>query len=81
MYWQNHIHSDSTILAGKPVVRGTRLSVEFLLSLFAQGWSEDEILENYTSLTTESIRAVFAFSAECMKDELLYLNASISEAS
>ena len=81
MHWKNFIHSDQNILVGKPVVRGTRLSVEFILGLFANGWSASEVLENYPSLTTESIRAVFALSAECMKDEPLYLNTPISEAS
>ncbi len=81
MSWQNYIHSDPSILVGKPVIKDTRISVEFLLSLFANGWSEAEILENYPSLTSESIRAIFAFTAECMKDELLYMTIPLSEAS
>lgn len=81
MNWQNFIASDPQILVGKPVVKGTRLSVDFLLSLFAEGWTEASILENYPSLTSEAIRAVFAFSAECMRDEVLYSIASLSEAS
>ncbi|WP_099238630.1 DUF433 domain-containing protein [Synechococcus sp. BDU 130192] len=81
MNWQNYIHSDPNILIGKPVVKGTRISVEFLLNLFASGWSEAEVLENYPSLTSESIRAVFAFTAECMRDELLYTTIPFSEAS
>ncbi|WP_397428320.1 DUF433 domain-containing protein [Picosynechococcus sp. PCC 73109] len=48
-------------------MKGTRISVEFLLSLFANGWSEAEILENHPSLTSESIRKVFAFTAESIK--------------
>lgn len=81
MNWQNYIHSDPNILVGKPVIKGTRISIEFLLELFAQGWSEADILENYPFLTTDSIRAVFAFTAECMKDELLYITVPLSEAS
>lgn len=67
MDWKTYIHSDPNILVGKPVIKGTRISVEFLLDLFAQGWSETDILENYQSLTTESIRATFAFTAETEK--------------
>ncbi|QCS48283.1 DUF433 domain-containing protein [Picosynechococcus sp. PCC 11901] len=67
MNWQNYIHSDPNILVGKPVIKGNRISVESLLSLFANGWSEAEILENYPSLTSESIREVFAFTAEYIK--------------
>jgi len=72
MNWRDHIHSDPHILLGKPVVKGTRLAVEFILRLFALGWSEQQVLENYPGLTSESLRAVFAFAAECMHDELLF---------
>lgn len=61
MNWRKYIHSDPKILVGKPVVKGTRLSVEFLLGLFAVGWTEQQVLENYPSLTSEALRAVFAF--------------------
>jgi uncharacterized protein (DUF433 family) len=69
MDWRDHIHSDSDIAAGKPVVQGTRLSVDFILDLLAEGWSEEEILENYPSLSPTDLRAVFAYTAECMRDE------------
>ncbi|KAM3100576.1 DUF433 domain-containing protein [Phormidesmis sp. 146-35] len=62
--WREYIHSNSKILLGKPVVKGTRLSVEFILGLFAAGWTEQQVLENYPTLTAEAIRAVFSFSAE-----------------
>ena len=62
--WGQYIHADPEILRGKPVVRGTRLSVAFLLGLFAYGWSEQQVLENYPTLTPESLRAVFAFAAD-----------------
>ena len=72
MDWKKHIHSNPNILLGKPVVKGTRLSVEFILSLLATGWTEQQILENYPTLTTESIRAIFAFASECMQNQFLY---------
>ncbi len=72
MDWQTYIHSDSQILLGKPSVKGTRLSVEFLLGLFAAGWTQQQVLENYPTLTPEALRAVFAFAADCMRDESLY---------
>jgi len=71
--WKDYIHSDSEILLGKPVVKGTRLSVEFILGLFAEGWTDQQIIENYPSLSKESLRAVFAFATECMREEFLYL--------
>jgi uncharacterized protein (DUF433 family) len=71
--WREHIHSDPGILVGKPVVKGTRLSVDFLLGLFAAGWTQEQVLENYPSLSRESLQAVFAFAAECMRDEGLFM--------
>lgn len=51
MNWKTYIHSDSKILLGKPVVRGTRLSVEFILGLFSQGWAQQQVLESYPTLS------------------------------
>lgn len=71
MNWKDYIHTDPGVLVGKPVVKGTRLAVDFVLGLFAEGWTERQILENYPTLTQQSLRAVFAFSAECMRDEMV----------
>jgi uncharacterized protein (DUF433 family) len=72
MDWRQYIHSDPEILAGKPVVRGTRLAVDFILRLLAAGWTEQQVLENYPTLTPDGLRAVFAFAAECLGEEALY---------
>lgn len=69
--WANIICSDPQILLGKPVVKGTRLSVEFILGLYAEGWTEEQILENYPSLRKESLLAVFAYTRDCMGEEFL----------
>jgi uncharacterized protein (DUF433 family) len=81
MDWRKYIHSNPNILLGKPVVKGTRLSVEFILGLFAAGWTESQIVESYPTLSTESIRAIFAFAIECMQDEFLYTLAPVTEVS
>jgi uncharacterized protein (DUF433 family) len=70
--WRKHIYSNPDVLLGKSVVKGTRLSVEFILGLFAEGWTEQQVLENYPTLTTDSLRAVFAFATDCMREESLY---------
>jgi uncharacterized protein (DUF433 family) len=49
--WRPYIHSDPEILLGKPVVKGTRLAVDFVLDFFAAGWTEKEVLRNYPTLT------------------------------
>ena len=58
--WRAHIYSDQAVLAGKPVIKGTRISVELLLELLANGWTEEMILESYPNLKSEGIKAVFA---------------------
>jgi uncharacterized protein (DUF433 family) len=52
--WKAYIHSNPEILLGKPVVKGTWFSVEFMLGLFAEGWTEQQIIENYPTLSKES---------------------------
>lgn len=73
MDWQQYIHADPNVLVGKPVVKGTRLAVDFILGLFAAGWSEQQVLENYPTLSVESLRAVFAFAAESVRDESFFV--------
>lgn len=72
MDWRPHIAADPEVLSGKPVVRGTRLAVDFVLGLFAAGWSEQQVLQNYPSLTPEALRAVFAFAADTLGDEAVF---------
>lgn len=63
MRWQDFVQSNPEVLLGKPVIKGTRLSVDFLLSLLADGWTEQQILDNYPTLTRESLREMYAFIA------------------
>jgi uncharacterized protein (DUF433 family) len=56
--WHDRISIDQAVLVGKPVVKGTRLAVEFIVDLKAQGWSDADILNNYPGLTGEDIIAV-----------------------
>ena len=70
--WQDRIAMDPAILAGKPVVNGTRLAVEFLLELMAEGWTTDQILENYPPLTGPDLQACLHYAAETLKWERVY---------
>ena len=70
--WKEYIISDKEVLLGKPVIKGTRLSVEHLIGLLAQGWNEEQILENYPRLEKKHLEAVFSYLQECMQDGLLY---------
>lgn len=69
MDWRTRIDTDPDICGGRPRVKGTRLTVEFLLGLKAAGWSEAQILENYTHLTGNDLRAVFAFAQALIEEE------------
>lgn len=71
MNWNERIVSDKNILLGKPVIKGTRISVEFILERLANGWTEEKILESYPHLEKEDIQAVFAYLNDCVKDGLM----------
>lgn len=69
MKWQERMTIDPSILVGKPVIKGTRLAVEFIVDLRAQGWSEMEILQNYPGLTHEDIQACLRYASEILRAE------------
>jgi uncharacterized protein (DUF433 family) len=60
---------DPAILAGKPVVRGTRLSVDFIIGLMADGWSQADILANYPALTGADLSACLAYPRDALNSE------------
>ncbi len=72
MNWQDYIVSKENVMVGRPVIKGTRITVEFLLSLMAAGWDEEKILRNYPTLTKEALQAVHVFMFECFQEGLLY---------
>ena len=75
--WQERIIVDPDILVGKPVIKGTRLAVEFIIDLLAQGWNDDEILRNYPGLTRADIRACLGYASEILRAEKVFpFNAS-----
>jgi len=55
---------DPKVLLGKPVIRDTRLSVEFVIGLIADGWNEAEILANYPGITREDVIACLAYARD-----------------
>jgi uncharacterized protein (DUF433 family) len=59
MNWKPFIDSDATILSGKPHIKGTRLSVEFIIDLFSKGWTREQVLENYPTLNESSLNTDF----------------------
>lgn len=70
--WKDRITIDPNILAGKPIIKGTRISVELILDLLANGWTIEEILENYPHLKKEDITAALKYATEILKLEKVY---------
>jgi len=64
------IVANPKILGGKPVIRGTRISVEFVLELLASGMGEEEILEDYPHVTREDVHACLRYAANSCKNEI-----------
>jgi uncharacterized protein (DUF433 family) len=67
---------DPAVLAGKPIVRGTRLSVEFVIGLMADGWTEADILRNYPALAREDIVACLAYARDALRSEKTFPSAA-----
>jgi len=67
---------DPDILAGKPVIRGTRLAVEFIIGLMADGWTEGDILRNYPGIVHEDILACLAYARDTLSSEKVFPSAA-----
>jgi uncharacterized protein (DUF433 family) len=72
MNWQDRIVVNPGVLVGKPVIKGTRLAVEFLVELLAERWSHEQILQNYPQLAEEDIQAALHYAVETLKQEHVY---------
>jgi uncharacterized protein (DUF433 family) len=72
MVWQDRISVDPQVLVGKPVIRGTRIAVEFILDLLSESWSHEQILENYPQLNQDDIQAALHYAAEALRQERVY---------
>lgn len=72
MDWRARIVADSEVLAGKPVIKGSRISVEFVLELLAAGYTPQEIRDQYDCVTVDDIRACLAYAKEVIHSERVY---------
>lgn len=69
---ENRIVIDPAILTGKPIIRGTRIAVEFVIVLLAEGWTQEQILSNYPHLQPEDITACLHYAGSLLKEERVY---------
>ena len=67
-----HIEINPKIMMGKPVIKGTRITVETILEKLSSGETEEDILIAHPHLTTEDIKAALAFAAQALKGENIY---------
>ena len=74
-----HIAYNNEILSGKPHILGTRLSIEFILELFASGATKDEVLKSYPQLTAEAVEEALKYAAQFSEtvDHVLSKNAEL----
>lgn len=72
MTWQDRISVDPKVLVGKPVIKGTRIAVEFLMELLANGWTHEQILKSYPHLSKDDIQAALHYATESIKQEHVY---------
>lgn len=70
--WKEKIEINQKIVTGKPIIKGTRITVDFILELLAQGWTNEKIINNYPQLKKEDIKAALEYSAHALKLETLY---------
>ena len=67
---------DPSVLAGKPVIRGTRLSVDFIIGLMADGWAKADILRNYPGVSRDDLAACLAYARDVLRSEKVYPSAA-----
>jgi uncharacterized protein (DUF433 family) len=72
MDWRARIVADPNVLVGKPVIKGTRISVELVMDLLAAGYTAEQIRQQYDHLTTEDIQACLAYAGELIRSEKVF---------
>lgn len=76
---EERITVDSDILAGKPIINGTRISVEFIMELLSSGMNPDDILEEYPHLEREDLTAAFRYATQSLRHEKVYPSPDVAE--
>lgn len=72
MKWKDRITINPAVLVGKPVIKGSRLAVDFIVELLAEGWTEEQVMKNYPGVVLEDIRACLAYACEALRAEKVY---------
>jgi uncharacterized protein (DUF433 family) len=75
------IETNPEVLTGKPVVKGTRIAVELVVDLLAQGWNVEQLLDQYPALDREDVQACLRYASDRLKSERVYPFSPDTEAS
>jgi len=70
--WHDRITLDPAVLVGKPCIKGTRISVEYIVELLADGWTYEQILESWDHITREDIFACLAYASDVLRMEFVH---------
>ncbi|MBI5431056.1 MAG: DUF433 domain-containing protein [Nitrosomonadales bacterium] len=69
MNWKDRIEVNPAVLVGKPIIKGTRISVELILERLADGWTMEDVLVSYPHISREDVLAALSFASELFKEE------------
>ena len=69
MNWKDRIEVNPEVLVGKPIIKGSRISVELILDRLADGWSMEDVLTSYPHISREDVLAALSFASELFKEE------------
>jgi len=79
MKWQNYVVRDPKVMCGKPVIKGTRITVELIVEMLSLGSTEQDILSSYPHLNVEQIRAALAYAAASLStDDIIFLDEHVA---
>ncbi len=78
MDYADHLETRPGVLGGKPLVKGTRISVELILGFLAAGWSVEEVVREYPSITSAHLQAIFALAHELISEECFVIDAKVA---
>ena len=68
--WRERIEVNPEVMTGKPVIKGSRLTVDHVIDLLAEGWTADQISDEYPGITVEDVAACLAYASEVIKSEI-----------
>jgi uncharacterized protein (DUF433 family) len=72
MDWRTRIVVDPAVLVGKPVIKGTRISVELVVDLLGRGYTVEQVIQQYPHVTAEDVQACLAYASEVLRSEKVY---------